>query len=721
MSRSTYRTLLVTTTALVMALGVACRGGERTSGNADAGYTDVPPPTPSGARVEITLEPQKYVYPTGLPITPTAKVFNEQDEVVEEASVQWTVTPNDAYDSLPDNKYIPTSEGELTLKACQTQEGSATDLCGTKSIVIDSGNPDLQVSSPKAGAFIGTMGESKIQVEGEVSDTHGTTQVFVNSTKVQVEDDGTFSHGLEPEFGVNHIEIRANDGLHNTDNTVVRDVMYAPHYQSVDVGAGQVGFMTDGGISLQLGQNFFDDTEPPTTQGGSTIVTNDFADIAELLIQNIDLAGQIPNPAIDTSAVTLNIPDLQIGSPQVAIDITNQGLDLYLYAPNVTVTTGGGLTFEGQQLNLSGTVDAQLSGVVSMRLDKPSGSDPFEADISDLFVSLDRVESSFADPKADALFALAESALRSKLESLVVSEIESRFLQQIPTLVTDALNSINDAISQQSFTFDNSLIGKRTFTLNGSVGRFATSFRQAVRLSIDGTGQTSGEAIHPNAPGFPRLTDPGTAAPLFEQSRLQLGVDLGVLNGALYALWKAGFLKLDITDRLPDSVKGVAESGTLNAQLPPVLAPADDTSEYDLLLRLGQTEVEAKLLNQTDRVAANIKVGLDVTFDDSTLTLDIADSPTIDSWLIETTGEAPILTEELLRGAVKNEVWPRISSALEGGLEIDVPLPDLSAISNISPTLSDLKLDIVQARPLDVRRGFLMLDSKLEGRLELGN
>lgn len=716
MSRSTRRWLTLIAASLALTLFSACQG---TDGQADSNDSDEEA-QPSGARVEVSLSPQKFVYPTGLPITPSATVYNENDEVVEDAQVKWTLEPSDGAENRSGNKYTPTAEGELTFRACRVTDGSAGDLCGIKTIVVDAGKPDLQVQKPQRGAFFGMNGNETVEVAGSVSDSYGTTSVFINGTEVQVSDDGSFSYNYEPEFGPNHIQVRANDGLHDTDEVVRRDIMYAPHYKPADVGNSQVGFMTTGGIVLDLGQNFFDDTEPPQTEDGSTLVTNDFADIAELLVQNIDLGSQIPNPAIDTSAVTLNIPDVQVGTPDVAVDITDRGLDLYIFAENVTVTTGGELEFQGETLNLTGTVDAQLSAALVMSLDKPSANDPFEASIDDLHVSLDRVESNFADAQADALFALAESTLRSKLESIVVGEIEDRFLSEIPTLITDTLNSIDDTISEQTFTFQNDLIGTRTFTLSGQVGDFSSTFRDAVHVGIDGTGQTSGDPMHADAPGIPRMTPAGTTPPLFDQSRLQMGVDLGVLNGALYALWKAGFLDINITELLPDSVKAVAESGQFEGKLPPVLVPADKTSEYDLLLRLGQAEVDAQLLDQRDRVAATIEVGIDVSFDDSKLTLDISDSPEIKSWLIETTGNTPILTKSLFRSAFKNQIWPRIGSALEGGLEVDVPLPDLSAVSDISPTLSDLQLDIVQARPLDIRRGYLILDSTLEGRLSLG-
>jgi Glucodextranase, domain B len=123
--------------------------------------------------------------------------------------------------------------------------------------MLEPGVITVEITSPKAGAELLAADTPTIEIDGTVASTNpgfGILQVFVNGTQVDLVD-GKFTATLEPEVGINHIAVQANDGF---GQVVARelDVVWAPEYLTPI--AGTTGFDVTGGIELRLGQRFFD-------------------------------------------------------------------------------------------------------------------------------------------------------------------------------------------------------------------------------------------------------------------------------------------------------------------------------------------------------------------------------------------------------------------------------------------------------------------------------
>jgi hypothetical protein len=137
-------------------------------------------------------------------------------------------------------------------------------------------------------------------------------------------------------------------------------------------------------------------------------------------------------------------------------------------------------------------------------------------------------------------------------------------------------------------------------------------------------------------------------------------------------------------------------------------------------MEAGQIEIEADALNKNDTYGLNLKAGLNVSLKDNKLSLTIPDKPEIEAWVIAHSEDEPFLEGENLRELILTNVWPEIQKSLKGGLNLPIPVPNLSNLSSISPTLKDMKMSFALERPIDVRKGYLLFDSALRGEISLG-
>lgn len=702
----------------------------------DSGYSDVsmadtgtgdassPPPDsgpegPQFASVVIKLDPPIHVYRSAVRVKTSATVLDSDGNEVEDAALYWKVEPEGAAKKTG-GRWKFEQEGEVTFVACAENSEWKRKVCGRKTVLVDEGPPKLEITEPEAGAQLGQGGTKKVTVSGKASDSNGQVHVFVDGERVQLESDGSFTTEITPEFGVNHLTVSASDGINPSDRTREREFVWAGHWKDVTSEMGSVSYTYDDGLALDLGQNFFDDTKPPVRKSmEKKLVTNDFADIIQLLIQTIDISGQLP-PRIDTGTGIVKLLNVSLGQPDVEIDVTDEGLDIYVTIGKVDITTGGKLKIDRQDLNMTGNIDARAVAVAQLTLKKGGADKTFSADVKKLDLSIDDLDSHFASEQANAIFDLAESALREKMESILVNALKKEFVATLPKMLTDTLNSLEDSLGTQSFTFESEFTGKRTINFEGAIRSFDTKFRNSIVNVLSTKVAATGMDLFSMAPGIPMMTPVAKKLPLFDQSRIQIGLRLGVLNGLMTTLWKAGFLEIDLSNILPDNFKNVVKKANLSGRMPPVMRPAQRSEPYDLVLEAGQMEMEAEMLQQTDTYGISVRAGVNITIKDNKLTLDLPDKPEFTTWVIDSTEDEAFFNPDDLRQLIVDNVWPQLQKTLKDGLQLDLPKPDLAGLSNLSPSLSNLTLSFELARPLVTRQGYIVFDTVMKGELPIG-
>ncbi|HJL28111.1 MAG TPA: hypothetical protein RMG45_06000 [Polyangiaceae bacterium LLY-WYZ-15_(1-7)] len=717
---TTRRLLLLP--ALALALLGAC-GDDDGMGLPDAGpRLDGGPDGPVPFGIEVTVAPARSAYRIGQSVRLEVEVIDIDEEIIEGAEVVFSVE-DDAAADMGEGVFELTTEGRIQFNACTVRAGPSGEepLCDFAQIFVDAGAPNLEVTSPTPGAELGGGEATAIVVEGSVADTEtsaGTLRVFVNGSTVELDEMGAFRTELPALFGINHIEVVASDGV-TEDARVEMDVLWAEDYRPAMDSEGTRPEVTFGeGITLQLGQRFFDDGEPLDTMA-DPVRTEDLADIFELVLQNVDFRGFLPDPVIDNApTLFLRITEVRTSDIDVVVDVVEGGAELFLRIGTLDADTVGNLEFEGTMLDLGGGLTASLSAFARLDVSKAGPEAPVEASVEELTIAIEDVEGRFRSAEANAILQLAEGLLRSTLEDQLRDAFGDSLLDAIPAVLADAIGSLDTALQDQTIPLETELFPPVTIQLDGRVASIDTRYRRWMRTPLQMTVSTDATPAWPESRGAADLV--GVTDPLFETTPVQLGMKVALLNGLLHTLWNSGLLEIDATAILPEDLAGLVMGADLSGKLPPVIRPARGAETTDLVLALGQAELQLNALGADTRFGVTIEAGVTLDIVDGAIVLNVDEEPFIRTWIIESTEARPPINEEGLEGILRDQLWPELRGAVMDGLSLELPALEVGDLTGIAPELDGFALSFELARPLDVREDSAVADLAIVGTVPAG-
>lgn len=667
------------------------------------------------AAVDLELEDRRAFYAPEATINLIARALDRSGAVMPDAALTWAVEPAGAAVQGDGGAWTLKAEGLITLTACAE---AAPTLCASERVLVDAQPPTITLTSPVGGSELSPEDGDLIAVEGVVTDTRGDLFVTVNGQAVTLDAEGKFATTVRPVFGVNHVEVFATDGVRRASVSKAADVLYAPSYHA-PIDDPTVSAVThDDGIRLRLGQTFMDDGRAPVVTPDGAAFTEDLADILIVLLRTIDFAALFPNPLVDTGDVSVTVPSVSLGNPRLSIRITEGGLELYLSTTDLTIDTRGQLGLADQTLNLDGTITAAVSVLAHARIDKPSADEPFDISIETIEVAIQDATSQFDDAQANAIFALARSALRVQVESVLTAGLESSFLDTIPGVLSDGLNGLEEGLSMQSFDLDLGFGGTATtLDFQGKINALTLTPLRDATMVMATTITAQSPPVHTSR-GVATMAAQPAPPELFESSRIQLAVRLGVLNGLLHSLWRTGLLDIDVSTLLPPEAALLLQGAVTEAKLPPVIVPPDKGQDYDAFLRIGQFMLVADYGTVKATYGLSLGAGVRMGLDDNQLKIEIAQTPELSVWLDSVEGQGdPRLSADQVRDLLQSKLWPELTRSISQGLSLNLPVIDLSSLSSYSPALADFTLSFDQVRPIVLRDDHLIIDSRLRGTL----
>jgi hypothetical protein len=252
------------------------------------------------------------------------------------------------------------------------------------------------------------------------------------------------------------------------------------------------------------------------------------------------------------------------------------------------------------------------------------------------------------------------------------------------------------------------LIDGQLATLTSIHGRGITGVLQ-IDAGIDG------ESIHPESRGV-ALAAETDADPFFRSARLQLGIRLALLNGLLHALWDGGLLEVDATALLPSSISGIVSAAVISGRMSPVIREGAPGEEHDLILSVGQLELDAVYMGNPVRYGMTLEAGIDVDVVDNRLSLTIAEEPFIRVWAMDLASERA-LSSDALRDLLLTMLWPSLRESLADGLSLELPIPAPDALTTLAPSLAGLSLSIAMTERIGLRDDTLVVEGSLRGVL----
>ncbi len=679
----------------------------------------LPPPPLIPTTIQASASPLRHVYAPGLLVLPEATVFDQFGRPYPEGEspeLTWTIEPPEAGTLQDTGRFKLETIGDATLVGCVPVE-SGESVCGSFDLIVDGQGPQISITSPQPGQWFVADQSPEVTVTGTITDDNGEVAVrgFVNGDEVDLDAEGNFTYVVEPSFGINHVDVVATDGLQAIESVGGVDFVWAQSYLPVPEDRAQVGF--DQGVKLRIAQNFMDDGEPLALpdETPATVLTEDLAGILELLLYEIDIMSQVPDPVVDQAALTLRIPSVRIGQPRIEVTIIEGGFELYIQLQGLRAGTQGRFDLQGVEVDLTGAITATASAFVRVRLNKPSADAPYDVGIETLEMAIEEAESQFASGEANAIFDLAESALRGVLEDTLLGALEGSFIDDLPNQLLSLFDSLENSLNGLNFDLDLGFGQPAAVGLTADVTLLEAVPNNRLEATVAMGVQTNANANFPEAPGvaleFPIEQPP----PFFTSSPIQIAMSVGLLNGLLHTIWNAGILNIDASEILPAELSFLLEAAFVSGKLPPMITvpTPEDGIDGDVIITLGQLELAADFGDQQDAYAFNIKVGANIDFVDGALSVTISPEPRIVAWLVSSTGEAPGFAPATLEGIILSQLWPLIADLVGDSLSLPLPDIDLTSVADLAPDLSDISTEIVLNRPVDLRGGYLILDGNL--------
>lgn len=676
--------------------------------------------SPEPAAIQARINPSRTWYHTGQDVMVTGVVTSIDGEDIPDVEVAWTIEPASAGtigSPTPDprSRTITLSlEGTAEITGCVVEEDpdpAVEPLCDSLIVRVDDGMPSLEVTSPQPGDQLD--GDPSIAVEGSVAD-QDMVNVYINGVPAEVDPMGGFRGEVPARFGVNHLVVSATDGLTDVSEAEM-DVLWAPEYMPAVGMDGTPRVTMDDGLRLWLGQGFFDDGMP-LDPDATPVVTRDLADVLELVVANLDVQSLVPSPVVDDPPTfTLSVSDARVADPTAELDVTEDGIDLFLRIGEISADTSGALMVDTVSLPLTGQVRAGAVAFAHLTVRKDAPDAELEVTLGDLTVGLERVEGDFVSDETDAVFLLAAGLLRTTLETVLVDALRETLDDSIPEVLRDALGAIDTALQDQQIELDSEPFPPVTIELDGRIGALSGAFRRELLATLALDVGTDVAAVHPDAPGVP-IYDPRPALPFVNEGSIQLGVRLALLNGLLHALWNSGLLEVDASALLPDAVSGLVSEARLIGRMPPVLRPAREDEEDDLVLTVGQLELELTFMGEPVRFAVSIDAGVNLDVIANAVSIDIAEEPTLRVWTLQAPSNPRLLTSDTVETLLL-DLWPDLRDSVAGGLSIDLPLPSLGDLGGLAPDLAGLTLELSMTERVRPRRGVLELEAEMLGTL----
>ncbi len=256
----------------------------------------------SPEEVVLIATPEQPVYELGDKVTLSWIAYDSFDNEMHD--LEGTVTPagGGVEAGAEPNTFVFTDEGEHIFQLSLASPYEY--LSDTLTLTCDAFGPSISVKSPVRGATLVGTGNS-VEIVGVVTDTVGdVVSLWLDGEPVSVNDDGTFATTLKPSWGLNAINLEAEDSFGNKES-VSPTFHYSSSYMAF-IHTDAEGVKTDDGVELFLGQTFLDDGDHDPTQ------PNDLATIVSSLLTNIDIASLV----------------MEDGPLHFEFDLFNQSVDL---------------------------------------------------------------------------------------------------------------------------------------------------------------------------------------------------------------------------------------------------------------------------------------------------------------------------------------------------------------------------------------------------------
>ncbi|MBT9560541.1 MAG: hypothetical protein IV100_31240 [Myxococcales bacterium] len=527
------------------------------------------------AEVVVKAIPEQPAYPKNAKVDVQVDVYDAYGNVVA------TGVPAE---SLEASTGATVTGSSVTLGESGTTTITATfaGASGDVTLAIDPNPPTLVVKDPTRGTTID--GEAFIQVSGQVNDDRGLGPVFAGDVELPTDGEGRFSTQIPAHYGVNTIHFKVSDLAGNLAQTWRSAVWSSEWFEMIS--AAPEADRVPGGATLVLTQAIFDDGMTPGNIGG-VVRPKDIADIAQIILANVDLKSLAPEPLANWWGCDYHLDELEIEDADVKITLEPgyAKLEFTLYGFSLKVSNSGGFLCSfhwgkepGELLSGTGPLNFSAKAIKAMaRVSATAldGSTEVTVDLDDLVLEgTYNVDIIVIDDIVDGFFniflGLFKGILGDVVSNLFSTLFDSLNLNQaldVPVLGSDTPNSVRLETRPGKIAFED----------------------DRVIVALDARARADSPKRPHEVLGSPRYAGCGTPAALpdsFEGAAL-VALHDDLLNQIFFSIWDGGSLDLSLAgDALGDidlAGFGVTDLvAKVDASLAPVVNGCDGAAEVEI-------------------------------------------------------------------------------------------------------------------------------------------
>jgi hypothetical protein len=621
------------------------------------------PPEP--AYVEVRLNPRKSLYTLGDNPVIEVTAFDRIGRVIPhtDTDIRIDVQPVAQAEIGPDNRLTFLMEGPGAVRGCATP-----DLCGRASFFVDDAPPTLEIIEPARAASL--TGEPVILVRGR-TDPGGQVRVFVNDLPVETDEEGQFQTTLRAEFGLNLIDVIADDGVRRPATRSVREVLWSPVVLPTNdhrIELSEVAI-------LRMHQRVLDTQEspdPPDADGVQRIP--DFAGTIEALLARSNLYSLLSNPQIaDGEDFNMRIESVTNGTPDVTILLTDTGFEIFLRLQDLAMVTSGQLEIEGEQVQLEGQVELTVAGFASAEFVINADGIPGLV-MGDVGLAVERLTGTFNDSTAQAVVDTVGSIVRRVINGAANELVRDLVADEVPDFIELGIDDILEPLRRIELRVepDDILPGiDLTMSFLAARPRFVRRDRLELIINAAIEHPEAIQAPHPS-PGIPDF--PEDAMPVWPPSNaVTIALRLSILNAITEAAWHQGAFRLDLSAAVPDGFPQISEM-QVDARLPPFVVAAPPGSPHLLQLQFGEIDVfvQNPLNESPDHYVMSLRGGVGLQLGDGRVDGEVNDDLDVRFELLAAGGDVPPLGPQLFETLVAAQIGPQISEALGDILSFDL-------------------------------------------------
>jgi hypothetical protein len=672
------------------------------------------------SRFEISVSPAREVYRIGQQLNLKWNIYDIfGDEIQFDTMSDIEKELLQAHISWSSNTVVDmTIEGhqaELTWieNAVAQVEICIQEQCKTRDFWIDQALTNLVITYPAQGAMLSLESEG-VEINNELTSPvqipiQGSIQsvlleyidVNVNGMSAMVDEEGQFIARITPTWGLNHIKIEVLNRIDTTRTVHYIDFLWSPTYYPVQDQSCEVAEA----LYIQIDQSLLDQGPYPqlaevieqVDPQGIRLDIEGLAQLIEVIFAVIDTSSLIDTSTLfnnDNSNVdpsTFAISEISLGMTDVDFFITEEGLELILSLPQVSLQTEGVVDFNGVSLSLEGSINIALRSSIEFVF---KIEDLFIVDIGASNIVIESLTADFESDGVEALINAVSDQLLESIEDQFIQVIDQTLREQLGGFLRDALQGLFGDLRDTTIEVPNPLQEDEPKILNFSL--FPTHFqnisqqwaRFALQLSLS----------HNTSLELP-LNDLGVIkadAPLYNpmQGRgfiAELSLDL--LNAIFHEIWRTGILNTTIP--MPADVSNLVYAASIESLLPPIIVPHPLPSSDPLLLQLGALIIDLQLTQEAaaDRYLLTLQSGLRLGLDQGAFAFDLAEIPEVTVHLLQNnSGQA--LNASLLEVIIVNSLWSELRSSLTGGINFALSTFEINAdaLSQFSDQVQSLSI-----------------------------